>query len=161
MWAIQSADCEDERTFRAGEIKNAHQAFKVSSKAYKTCNDSLDRAEVDHGQCETDTLDTSSARTALVNIREGEATRFHDSCEKHDHAITIIEDAINFLDQLVSGEASLLELSQHTMNFIRVGRQTGHMHLVAPLVSLFAQMAASEQDAFVDSTAVERCRAMM
>jgi len=32
---------------------------------------------------------------------------------------------------------------------------------IAPLVTLFAQMAASEQDAFVDSTAVDRCRAMM
>jgi len=35
------------------------------------------------------------------------------------------------------------------------------MGAVAPLVTLFAQMAASEQDAFVDSSAVERCRVMM
>ncbi len=47
------------------------------------------------------------------------------------------------------------------MSFIKVGHASGHMSDIAPLVTLFAQMAASEQDAFVDSTAVDRCRAMM
>jgi len=31
----------------------------------------------------------------------------------------------------------------------------------APLITLFAQMAASEEDEFVDPSAVDRCRSMM
>merc|ERR1712113_1210021 len=44
-------------------------------------------------------------------------------------------DAMDFLDELVAGEASL--------------------------ITLFAQMAASEEDVFVDQSAVDRVRAMM
>merc|ERR1719230_1526298 len=29
MWAIQQADCEDERNFRDGEIKSAKKAYKT------------------------------------------------------------------------------------------------------------------------------------
>lgn len=68
---------------------------------------------------------------------------------------------MDFLDQMVAGEASLLELSQHTMKFIQVGTHTHMMGQYAPLITLFAQMAASEEDMFVDVSAVDRCKAMM
>merc|ERR1712226_844993 len=35
------------------------------------------------------------------------------------------------------------------------------MHAYAPVITLFAQMAASEEDVFVDQSAVDRVRAMM
>jgi uncharacterized protein with PhoU and TrkA domain len=105
---------------------------------------SLQSSEVDHGQCEQDTLDTNSARDAIVMIRDNENARFLTEVSQMENAITIISDAINFLDQLVAGEASLLELTQHTMSFIKIGHRTGHMSEIAPLITMFAQMAASE-----------------
>ena len=41
MWAIQQADCEEERNFREGEIRSASEALRVSSAAYRTCKQSL------------------------------------------------------------------------------------------------------------------------
>lgn len=68
---------------------------------------------------------------------------------------------MGFLDELVSGDASLVQLSAHTMNLIQTGTMIHVMHAYSPVIQLFAQMAASEEDLFVDQSAVDRVRAMM
>jgi hypothetical protein len=68
---------------------------------------------------------------------------------------------MDFLDELVSGEASLVQLAQTTKNLIQTGTMIHVMHSYSPVISLFAQMAASEEDVFVDQSAVDRVRAMM
>ena len=54
MWAIQSADCEDEKTFRTAEIKDGNEAFARAQKHYNTCSASLERATVDLANCKKD-----------------------------------------------------------------------------------------------------------
>ena len=44
MHAIQMADCEEERTFRAKEIKAGAEALKRAKAHHKTCSVSLERA---------------------------------------------------------------------------------------------------------------------
>merc|ERR1712176_367593 len=75
--------------------------------------------------------------------------------------ITVLGDAMDFLDELVAGEASLVQLTQHTMSLIQTGTLIHVMHSYSPVISLFAQMAASEEDVFVDQSAVDRVRQMM
>jgi len=72
----------------------------------------------------------------------------------------MLGDAVTFLEETTYEEFSLLELNQHTMSLIKIGHSTGTMSKIAPLVSLFAQMAASEQDGF-DESALTRCYEMM
>merc|ERR1712184_55884 len=81
--------------------------------------------------------------------------------ERHEHAITVLGGAMDFLDELVAGEASLVQLSEHTMNVIQTGTMIHVMHSYSPVITTFAQMAASEEDVFVDQSAVDRVRAMM
>merc|ERR1712110_325322 len=81
--------------------------------------------------------------------------------DRHEHAITVLGGAMDFLDELVAGEASLVQLSQHTMNLIQTGTMIHVMHSYSPVITLFAQMAASEEDVFVDQSAVDRVRQMM
>ena len=44
---------------------------------------------------------------------------------------------------------------------IRVGTKARVIGKVAPLITMFAHMAASEEDDFVDQGAIERCKGMM
>merc|ERR1712170_296327 len=147
MWAIQQADCEEEIAFRTKEIQDGNDAFA--------------RAEVDLGVNEKDQVDTQAALDQLTAIRNSQHEAFLGEQERHEHAITVLGSAIDFLDELVAGEASLVQLSQHTMNLIQTGTMIHVMHAYSPVITLFAQMAASEEDVFVDQSAVDRVRAMM
>merc|ERR1712159_718003 len=128
---------------------------------HRTCSASLARAEVDLGVNEKDQVDTQSALDQLTAIRNSQHEAFLAEQERHEHAITVLGDAMDFLDELVAGEASLVQLSQHTMSLIQTGTMIHVMHAYSPVITLFAQMAASEEDVFVDQSAVDRVRAMM
>lgn len=54
MWAIQSADCDEEISFRNSEIKDGNDSFKRAEIHHRTCADSLARAEVDFGNNQKD-----------------------------------------------------------------------------------------------------------
>merc|ERR1712151_349658 len=161
MWAIQQADCAEEIAFRTKEIQDGKDAFKRAEVHHRTCSASLARAEVDLGVNQKDQVDTQAALTQLTAIRDSQHTAFLAEQERHNHAITVLGDAMDFLDELVAGEASLVQLSQHTMNLIQTGTLIHVMHSYSPVITLFAQMAASEEDVFVDQSAVDRVRAMM
>merc|ERR1712151_200112 len=128
---------------------------------HRTCSASLARAEVDLGVNQKEQVDTQSALTQLTAIRNSQHAAFLGEQERHNHAITVLGDAMDFLDELVAGEASLVQLSEHTMNLIQTGTMIHVMHAYAPVITLFAQMAASEEDVFVDQSAVDRVRQMM
>merc|ERR1712159_789120 len=128
---------------------------------HRTCSASLARAEVDLGVNEKDQVDTQSALDQLTAIRNSQHTAFLAEQGRHEHAITVLGDAMDFLDELVAGEASLVQLSQHTMTLIQTGTMIHVMHAYSPVITLFAQMAASDEDVFVDQSAVDRVRQMM
>merc|ERR1712159_880340 len=128
---------------------------------HRTCSASLARAEVDLGVNEKDQVDTQSALDQLTAIRNSQHEAFLGEQSRHEHAITVLGDAMDFLDELVAGEASLVQLSQKTMQLIQTGTMIHVMHAYSPVITLFAQMAASEENVFVDQSAVDRVRAMM
>merc|ERR1712190_425707 len=161
MWAIQQADCAEELAFRTKEIQDGNDAYARAEVHHRTCSASLARAEVDLGVNQKDQVDTEAALTQLTAIRATQHAAFLGEQERHNHAITVLGDAMDFLDELVAGEASLVQLSQHTMNLIQTGTMIHVMHSYAPVITLFAQMAASEEDVFVDQSAVDRVRQMM
>lgn len=161
MWAIQQADCAEEIAFRTKEIQDGTDAFNRAEQHHRTCAASLARAEVDFGVNQKDQVDTQSALTQLTAIRDAQHTAFLAEQARHEHAITVLGDAMDFLDELVAGEASLVQLSAHTMNLIQTGTLIHVMHAYSPVITLFAQMAASEEDVFVDQSAVDRVRQMM
>jgi len=161
MWAIQQADCAEEIAFRTKEIQDGNDAYARAEVHHRTCSASLARAEVDMGVNQKDQVDTQSALDQLTAIRNTQHAAFLGEQERHNHAITVLGDAMDFLDELVAGEASLVQLSQHTMSLIQTGTMIHVMHSYSPVITLFAQMAASEEDVFVDQSAVDRVRAMM
>merc|ERR1712039_685646 len=161
MWAIQQADCAEEIAFRTKEIQDGTDAYNRAEVHHRTCSASLARAEVDLGVNQKDQVDTQSALTQLTAIRDSQHQAFLGEQERHEHAITVLGGAMDFLDELVAGEASLVQLSQHTMNLIQTGTMIPVMHAYSPVITLFAQMAASEEDVFVDQSAVDRVRQMM
>merc|ERR1712159_299084 len=128
---------------------------------HRTCSASLARAEVDLSVNQKDQVDTESALTQLTAIRNSQHTAFLAEQERHEHAILVLGDAMDFLDELVAGEASLVQLSQHTMTLIQTGTMIHVMHAYSPVITLFAQMASSEEDVFVDQSTVDRVRQMM
>merc|ERR1712139_89839 len=158
MWAIQQADCAEEIAFRTKEIADGNDAFGRAEAHHRTCSASLARAEVDLGVNQKDQVDTQSALTQLTTIREQQHAAFLAEEARHEHAIETLGGAVEFLDELVAGEASLVQLSQKTMALIQTGTMIHVMQHYAPVITLFAQMAASEEDVFVDEGAVNRVR---
>jgi len=111
MWAIQQADCEEEIAFRTKEIADGNDAYRRAEAHHRTCAASLARAEVDLGVNKKDQVDTQSALTQLTNIRNSQHTAFLNEEARHEKAITVLGDATDFLDELVAGEATLVQLS--------------------------------------------------
>merc|ERR1712139_159115 len=161
MWAIQQADCAEEIAFRTKEIADGNDAYTRAEAHHRTCSAPLARAEVDLGVNEKDQVDTESALSQLTAIRNSQHEAFLGEQERHEHAMTVLGGAMDFLDELVAGEASLVQLSEHTMNLIQTGTMIHVMHAYSPVITPFAQMAASEEDVFVDESAVDRVRTMM
>ncbi len=161
MWAIQQADCVDEKEFRNAEIAAAADSLKRANTHFTACSHSLDKATIDLGTNEQDILDTQSALVEVQAIRVAEFALFEAMKADYLHAIETIEGTLDFLDELVGGDATLLQLSMMSMELIKSTSKISHIHVAAPAISLLATMAASEDDLFVDQTAVQRIRDML
>ena len=161
MWAIQQVDCVEEKTFRTNEITVATDSLKRANTHFTACSHSLDKAQVDLGTNEQDILDTQSALAEVKAIRTAEIALFVAKKADFLHGIEVIEGTLDFLDELVGGDATLLQLSSMSMELIKATSKIGHIHVAAPAISLLANMAASEEDLFVDQTAVQRIRDML
>jgi hypothetical protein len=68
---------------------------------------------------------------------------------------------MNILEELVSQDASLLQLSQHSFTLLKSGVKIGLTGAYAPIVAMFAQMATANQDMFMENSSVERIRSML
>lgn len=62
---------------------------------------------------------------------------------------------------MTAGEATLIQLSQHSSNLLKTGIAIHQAAAYAPAVALLAQMATSDEDMFTDEGAVSRIREML
>merc|ERR1712072_137918 len=76
-------------------------------------------------------------------------------------ALSTVKGAYSILDELVSEEAGLVQLSQHTSMLLRTGVKAGMSKHYAPVIATFAQMATADVNMFLDEGAVGRVRAML
>jgi len=75
--------------------------------------------------------------------------------------MNVVKGALGILDDMVAEEGSLVQLSAHTALLLRTGVKINLAHHYAPVIALFAQMATSEFDMFLDAGAVGRIRGML
>ena len=79
----------------------------------------------------------------------------------HRGALSAVRGAMGILDELVAETGSLMQLSQHTSNLLRTGVKVGLSKHYTPVLAMFAQMATSDVNMFLDEGAVGRVRAML
>jgi len=161
MLARNGASCIEEQTFRNNEIAEGQAGLRRASDHLAACTSSRDKAEVDLAQTIQDLADSRAAlATATARREEGHAlyvTRVAD----HRGALSVVQGAVNLLDDFVAEEASLVQLSAHTKQLLKSGVQIRKAAEYAPVIAMFAQMATSEVDMFLDAGAVERIRGML
>jgi len=95
----------------------------------------LERSQVDQQQNEKDQVDTQAALAALTQVRDAEHQQFVSVVSEHEEALVILEDTVNFLVELVAGDASLIQLASRTMSLIRTGTIIHKMHYYAPCLT--------------------------
>merc|ERR1712188_17126 len=103
MWAIQQADCAEEIAWRNKEIQDGNDAFNRAEIHHRTCSAILGRAENDLAVNEQDQVDTQAALTQLTNIRNSQHEAFLAEQGRHEHAIMVLGEAVDSLDELVAG----------------------------------------------------------
>lgn len=155
------ADCKEEIEFRNAEISEGQDQLKRAKTHFTACKHSLEKGQTDLVRAEGDLSDAKSALQTAIAIRKSERAFFEEQVADHKYSIQVINGAIDFLDELVGGEATLLQLTQHTANMLKSGAKINLIQAYAPTIAYLAQMAASEDDLFVDAGAVDRCRMMM
>jgi len=153
--------CADEKEFRTGEIREANTAFKRATNHHAACQNSWDKAKVDLEINVQDQADAQAALKETIRIREQEHELFLTRVEDHKRAVIAIEGAIEIVDELTAGEATLVQLSAHSSNLLKTGITIHMSGSYAPVVAMLAQMATSEDDLFVDEGAVGRIREML
>merc|ERR1711981_462035 len=156
MWTVQKNNCDEELAFRDKEIKLAADTFMKAQAHHDQCKSSLERAQVDLAQNEKGQVDTQSALDEITAIRKSQHAVFVGERARHNKAIEVLTGALDYLDELVAGEAKTSLLQVHTMNLIKTGTKIGLMKHYAPVIVTLAQMAASEEDAFVQESSVEK-----
>ena len=75
--------------------------------------------------------------------------------------MSTVQGAYSILDELVSEDAGLVQLSQHTAMLLRTGVKAGMSKHYAPVIAVLAQMATSDVNMFLDEGAVGRVRSML
>ena len=74
--------------------------------------------------------------------------------------MSVVKGALGILDDMVV-DANLVQLSSHTMKMLKTGVKVGLSQHYAPVIALFAQMATSEVNMFLDAGAVNRVKSML
>lgn len=161
MWTIQKANCDEELAFRDKEIKLAADTFTKAQAHHDQCKTSLERASVDLAQNEKGQVDTQSALDEITAIRKSQHSVFVKERARHNKAIEVLTGALDYLDELVAGETKVALLQMHTMNLIKTGTKIGLMKHYAPVIVTLAQMAASEENVFVQESSVEKVKTLM
>merc|ERR1712159_62259 len=98
--------------------------------------------------------------TASARREEGHAL-YVQRVSDHRGALSVVNGAVSLLDDFVAEEASLVQLSAHTKQLLKSGVAIRKAAQYAPVIAMFAQMATSEVDMFLDAGAVERIRGML
>jgi len=161
MLARNNASCMEEQEFRNNEIAEGQAGLRRASDHLAACTSSRDKAEVDLAQTIQDLADSRAAlATATARREEGHAL-YVQRVADHRGALSVVNGAVNLLDDFVAEEASLVQLSAHTKMLLKSGVQIRKAAQYAPVIAMFAQMATSEVDMFLDAGAVERIRGML
>merc|ERR1712110_1196331 len=143
MWTVQKGNCDEELKFRDKEIKLAADTFLKAQAHHDQCKTSLERASVDLAQNEKGQVDTQSALDEITAIRNSQHAVFVAERTRHNKAVTVLTGALDYLDELVAGEAKVSLLQTHTMKLIKTGVKVGLMKHYAPVIVTLAQIAAS------------------
>jgi ElaB/YqjD/DUF883 family membrane-anchored ribosome-binding protein len=161
MLARNNASCEEEQGFRNNEVAEGEAALRRASDHLAACTSSRDKAEVDLAQTIQDLADSRAALATATTRREEGHGLYVSRVADHRGALSVVNGAVNLLDDFVAEEASLVQLSAHTKQLLKTGVQIRKAAQYAPVIAMFAQMATSENDMFLDAGAVERIRSML
>jgi hypothetical protein len=159
LHSTHQAQCDEEISFRQGEVAEAVDAIERSVAQQAKCQTSLQRAEASlevNLQTQTETEHSIAEKD---RIRREEAALFAARSVQKGEAFQAVDEGLRLLDELALGQTSLLQVSQATAHMIRKAVQMRQTSAFAPAVTALAQLASS--DVFADSSAVERVRDLL
>lgn len=159
--AQQQQQCDQEINFRKGEIAEAQQAQSVSAAHQAKCESSRDN-DVANIEINIQNQENTKDKIAkLIAKRQDEAAAYARRSTQHKESLDVIRVAEEYLDQLVTGAASLAQIAHSSTKLIKKSIEMRHVSAFAPAVVAFNQLAMSaDPQTYYDSDAVERVRAL-
>ncbi len=161
MFDAANIRCKEEHDFRTNEIIEAESALRRATLHRTQCDNSHGKALVDLATNQQDQIDAQAYLALIISVRAQENELFTANVARHKGAIAAVEGAIDIVDEMTAGEATLIQLSQHSSNLLKTGIAIHQAAAYAPAVALLAQMATSDEDMFTDEGAVSKIREML
>lgn len=107
-----------------------------------------------------DIQDSKGALAAATFKRTSEAALFVKRAKDHKHAMKVVKGALAILDDMVV-QTNFIQLAKHTKSLLKSGMKIKMGSSYAPVIALFAQMATSEENMFLDAGAVNRIKNLL
>jgi hypothetical protein len=152
--------CSTEQEFRQGEIVEGQASLKRSSDHMAACSASLGQAKTALAQTTEDLLDSKAALRSAIARRKEEAATFVQRTKDHARATKVVRGALSILDDMVV-QQNFVQLAKHTKALLKSGLKVRLAKHYAPVLAMFAQMATSEQNMFLDVGAVNRIKSLL
>ena len=155
----QQASCQQELDFRAKEISDADDALTSANSQLTSCQDSLTRAQTDLSNNLLTQQDLTDQKSQLVAYRADEESAYLERVQDHNNAVDAVDVALDLLDEIFSGEESFVQLSTLSGKMLKHAIKLRATKHYAPVVSVFAQMAAKK--VLADSASLEKVRQLL
>jgi len=133
-------ECNGEFDFRSKEVADAVGALKQGQATLDGCVDQKARATSDLSFTRKVLAETQNFLRILTESRQHEAEDFLAKSESYEYNSAGINEAIDILEGVFSGESSLIELVRHAHKLLANSVQIGGAAKWAPAMSALAQV---------------------
>ena len=155
----QQAHCQTELDFRNKEIDDANAALNSANAQLNSCQDSLTRAQTDLSNNVLNQQNLNDQKANLDSVRRDDEAVYLQRVQDHNDAVDAIDVALDLLDEIFTGEESFVQLSTLSAKMLKHSIKIRATKHYAPVVSVFAQIAAKK--VLADSASLEKVRQLL
>lgn len=156
----QDNECNTEIEFRSKEISDANNALSEGKAQLTSCQDSLSRAQTELANNVLNQQNINEQKEEIESLRKDENAVYLQRVKDHEEAVETIDVALELLDEIFSGEESLVQLSKLSTKMLKNSIKIKSTKDYAAVISVLAQIA-SQKVVLADTVTLEKVRQLL
>lgn len=144
--ARATSECNSEFEYRSKQVGDAVGALKQGKTTLDGCVDQQNRAVADLTFTRKVAGETDTMIHILTTSRQAEITSFAEYQESYEFNAANLDEAVELVAAVVSGQASMIQLVKHSQKMLRNSVKLGATEKFATMMSIFAQLGNKETD---------------